>query len=193
MIFPLETTCNVKEDVDIVKALLAANEDIPILREHDITELELDDALTRTIPFKKAEVFSLESLSLNNSNGGRSIVLEKLGKDMQSVKEAHEKEKANITESVQLNQRVLKTPRKYNKKEESSSTVILDLRKMNLNVKEQVWKPFLSLQVLFASKNGDLTVFLKSVVGVMSINTTHTYEVIPFLKSKIFEYCHHGW
>ena len=193
MIFPLETTCNVKEDVDIVKALLAANEDIPILREHDITELELDDALTRTIPFKKAEVFSLESLSLNNSNGGRSIVLEKLGKDMQSVKEAHEKEKANITGSVQLNQRVLKTPRKYNKKEESSSTVILDLRKMNLNVKEQVWKPFLSLQVLFASKNGDLTVFLKSVVGVMSINTTHTYEVIPFLKSKIFEYCHHGW
>lgn len=193
MIFPLETTCNVKEDVDIVKALLAADEDIPILREHDITELELDDALTRTIPFKKAEVFSLESLSLNNSNGGRSIVLEKLGKDMQSVKEAHEKEKANITESVQLNQRVLKTPRKYNKKEESSSTVILDLRKMNLNVKEQVWKPFLSLQVLFASKNGDLTVFLKSVVGVMSINTTHTYEVIPFLKSKIFEYCHHGW
>lgn len=192
MIFPLETTCNVKEDVDIVKALLAADEDIPILREHDITELELDDALTRTIPFKKAEVFSLESLSLNNSNGGRSIVLEKLGKDMQSVKEAHEKEKANITESVQLNQRVLKTPRKYNKKE-SSSTVILDLRKMNLNVKEQVWKPFLSLQVLFASKNGDLTVFLKSVVGVMSINTTHTYEVIPFLKSKIFEYCHHGW
>lgn len=191
MIFPLETTCNVKEDVDIVKALLAADEDIPILREHDITELELDDALTRTIPFKKAEVFSLESLSLNNSNGGRSIVLEKLGKDMQSVKEAHEKEKANITESVQLNQRVLKTPRKYNKKEESSSTVILDLRKMNLNVKEQVWKPFLSLQVLFASKNGDLTVFLKSVVGVMSINTTH--EVIPFLKSKIFEYCHHGW
>ena len=193
MIFPLETTCNVKEDVDIVKALLAADEDIPILREHDITELELDDALTRTIPFKKAEVFSLESLSLNNSNGGRSIVLEKLGKDMQSVKEAHEKEKANITESVQLNQRVLKTPRKYNKKEESSSTVILDLRKMNLNVKEQVWKPFLSLQVLFASKNGDLTVFLKSVVGVMSINTTHTYEVIPFLKSKMFEYCHHGW
>lgn len=193
MIFPLETTCNVKEDVDIVKALLAADEDIPILREHDITELELDDALTRTIPFKKAEVFSLESLSLNNSNGGRSIVLEKLGKDMQSVKEAHEKEKANITESVQLNQRVLKTPRKYNKKEESSSTVILDLRKMNLNVKEQVWKPFLSLQVLFASKNVDLTVFLKSVVGVMSINTTHTYEVIPFLKSKIFEYCHHGW
>lgn len=193
MIFPLETTCNVKEDVDIVKALLAADEDIPILREHDITELELDDALTRTIPFKKAEVFSLESLSLNNSNGGRSIVLEKLGKDMQSVKEAHEKEKANITESVQLNQRVLKTPRKYNKKEESSSTVILDLRKMNLNVKEQVWKPFLSLQVLFASKNGDLAVFLKSVVGVMSINTTHTYEVIPFLKSKIFEYCHHGW
>lgn len=193
MIFPLETTCNVKEDVDIVKALLAADEDIPILREHDITELELDDALTRTIPFKKAEVFSLESLSLNNSNGGRSIVLEKLGKDMQSVKEAHEKEKANITESVQLNQRVLKTPRKYNKKEESSSTVILDLRKMNLNGKEQVWKPFLSLQVLFASKNGDLTVFLKSVVGVMSINTTHTYEVIPFLKSKIFEYCHHGW
>lgn len=193
MIFPLETTCNVKEDVDIVKALLAADEDIPILREQDITELELDDALTRTIPFKKAEVFSLESLSLNNSNGGRSIVLEKLGKDMQSVKEAHEKEKANITESVQLNQRVLKTPRKYNKKEESSSTVILDLRKMNLNVKEQVWKPFLSLQVLFASKNGDLTVFLKSVVGVMSINTTHTYEVIPFLKSKIFEYCHHGW
>ena len=193
MIFPLETTCNVKEDVDIVKALLAADEDIPILREHDITELELDDALTRTIPFKKAEVFSLESLSLNNSNGGRSIVLEKLGKDMQSVKEAHEKEKANITESVQLNQRVLKTSRKYNKKEESSSTVILDLRKMNLNVKEQVWKPFLSLQVLFASKNGDLTVFLKSVVGVMSINTTHTYEVIPFLKSKIFEYCHHGW
>ena len=193
MIFPLETTCNVKEDVDIVKALLAADEDIPILREHDITELELDDALTRTIPFKKAEVFSLESLSLNNSNGGRSIVLEKLGKDMQSVKEAHEKEKANITESVQLNQRVLKTPRKYNKKEESSSTVILDLRKMNLNVKEQVWKPFLSLLVLFASKNGDLTVFLKSVVGVMSINTTHTYEVIPFLKSKIFEYCHHGW
>ena len=193
MIFPLETTCNVKEDVDIVKALLAADEDIPILREHDITELELDDALTRTIPFKKAELFSLESLSLNNSNGGRSIVLEKLGKDMQSVKEAHEKEKANITESVQLNQRVLKTPRKYNKKEESSSTVILDLRKMNLNVKEQVWKPFLSLQVLFASKNGDLTVFLKSVVGVMSINTTHTYEVIPFLKSKIFEYCHHGW
>ena len=193
MIFPLETTCNVKEDVDIVKALLAADEDIPILREHDITELELDDALTRTIPFKKAEVFSLESLSLNNSNGGRSIVLEKLGKDMQSVKEAHEKEKANITESVQLNQRVLKTPRKYNKKEESSSTVILDLRKMNLNVKEQVWKPFLSLQVLFASKNGDLTVFLKSVVGVMSINTTHTYEVISFLKSKIFEYCHHGW
>ena len=176
-----------------MKALLAADEDIPILREHDITELELDDALTRTIPFKKAEVFSLESLSLNNSNGGRSIVLEKLGKDMQSVKEAHEKEKANITESVQLNQRVLKTPRKYNKKEESSSTVILDLRKMNLNVKEQVWKPFLSLQVLFASKNGDLTVFLKSVVGVMSINTTHTYEVIPFLKSKIFEYCHHGW
>ena len=145
MIFPLETTCNVKEDVDIVKALLAADEDIPILREQDITELELDDALTRTIPFKKAEVFSLESLSLNNSNGGRSIVLEKLGKDMQSVKEAHEKEKANITESVQLNQRVLKTPRKYNKKEESSSTVILDLRKMNLNVKEQVWKPFLSL------------------------------------------------
>lgn len=193
MIFPLETTCNFKEDVDIVKALLAADEDIPILREHDITELELDDELTRTIPFKKAEVFSLESLSLNNSNGGRSIVLEKLGKDMQSVKEAHEKEKANITESVQLNQRVLKTPRKYNKKEESSSTVILDLRKMNLNVKEQVWKPFLSLQVLFASKNGDLTVFLKSVVGVMSINTTHTYEVIPFLKSKIFEYCHQGW
>ena len=193
MIFPLETTCNVKEDVDIVKALLAADEDIPILREHDITELELDDELTRTIPFKKAEVFSLESLSLNNSNGGRSIVLEKLGKDMQSVKEAHEKEKANITESVQLNQRVLKTPRKYNKKEESSSTVILDLRKMNLNVKEQVWKPFLSLQVLFASKNGDLTVFLKSVVGAMSINTTHTFEVIPFLKSKIFEYCHQGW
>lgn len=193
MIFPLETTCNFKEDVDIVKALLAADEDIPILREHDITELELDDELTRTIPFKKAEVFSLESLSLNNSNGGRSIVLEKLGKDMQSVKEAHEKEKANITESVQLNQRVLKTPRKYNKKEESSSTVILDLRKMNLNVKEQVWKPFLSLQVLFASKNGDLTVFLKSVVGAMSINTTHTFEVIPFLKSKIFEYCHQGW
>ena len=174
MIFPLETTCNVKEDLDIVNALLAADEDIPILREHDITELELDDALTRTIPIKKSEVFSLESLSLNNSNVSRSIVLEKLGKDMESVKEAHEKEKANITESVQLNHKVFKTLRKFDK-EKSSSTVILDLRKMNVNVKGQVWNPFSSSQVLFTSTNGDLTIFLKSVINVLPINATHAY------------------
>ena len=127
--------------MDIVTALLATDEEIPILREHDITELELDDALTRTMPIGKSVVFSLKSLSQNNSNGSRNIVLEKLGQDMESVKETHEKEKANITESVQLNRRVSKTPRKGDIKDESNCTVILDLRKINVNGKEQVWNP----------------------------------------------------